>query len=160
MDTVVMTSSIILIIIGGMMFGTLLAQSRLPSILSEYITGLSVPPLVILIAIMVFYLVIGCFMDALSILIITLPIVFPAITALGYDPIWFGILITVTVEVALVSPPYGLNLFMMQAVVPGIKMGDLYRGVTWFLVIDVISLIIFIAVPGIVLWLPNAMWGV
>ncbi len=139
------------------MLGNLLAQSRLPVILTEYISSLSVSPLVILIAIMIFYLIVGCFMDALSILIITLPVVFPTITALGYDPVWFGILITITVEVALVSPPYGLNLFMMQATVPNIRMGDLYRGVIWFIVVDVVSLALFIAFPSIVIWLPGMM---
>jgi C4-dicarboxylate transporter, DctM subunit len=157
METATLTGSIVLIIIGGMMLGNLLAQSRLPVILTEFISDLSVAPVVILIAIMIFYLIIGCFMDALSILIITLPVVFPTIVALGYDPVWFGILITITVEVALVSPPYGLNLFMMQATVPGIRMGDLYRGVVWFIVVDVISLAVFIAFPSIVLWLPNMM---
>jgi tripartite ATP-independent transporter DctM subunit len=157
METATLTGSIVLIIIGGMMLGNLLAQSRLPVILTEFISDLSVAPVVILIAIMIFYLIIGCFMDALSILIITLPVVFPTIVALGYDPVWFGILITITVEVALVSPPYGLNLFMMQATVPGIRMGDLYRGVVWFIVVDVISLVVFIAFPSIVLWLPNMM---
>ena len=106
---------------------------------------------------MIFYLVIGCFLDAISILIITLPIVFPTITALGYDPIWFGVLITITIEVALVSPPYGLNLFMMQATVPNMQMGDLYRGVIWFIVIDIISMAIFIAYPQLVLWLSGMM---
>lgn len=106
---------------------------------------------------MIFYLVIGCFLDAISILIITLPIVFPTITALGYDPIWFGVLITITIEVALVSPPYGLNLFMMQATVPNMQMGDLYRGVIWFIVIDIISMALFIAYPQLVLWLPSMM---
>ncbi len=157
METATLTGSIVFIIIGGMMLGNLLAQSRLPVILTEFISNLSVPPLVILIAIMIFYLIVGCFMDALSILIITLPVVFPTIVALGYDPVWFGILITITVEVALVSPPYGLNLFMMQATVPNIQMGDLYRGVIWFIVVDVVSLALFIALPSIVIWLPSMM---
>ncbi len=156
-ETATLTGSIVFIIIGGMMLGSLLAQSRLPVILSSQISELAVSPLVILIAMMIFYLVIGCFLDAISILIITLPIVFPTITALGYDPIWFGVLITITIEVALVSPPYGLNLFMMQATVPNMQMGDLYRGVIWFIVIDIISMALFIAYPQLVLWLPSMM---
>jgi tripartite ATP-independent transporter DctM subunit len=159
LDTVTLTSSIIFIIIGGMMFGTFLAQSRLPVILTEAITSSGLPPLGILIGFMVFYLVIGSFMDSLSVLIITLPIVYPTITALGYDPIWFGILITLNMEVALVSPPYGLNLFILQATVPNLKLATLYRGVIPFIINDVVRMALFIAFPQIVMWLPNMMWG-
>jgi len=140
------------------MFGTLLAQSRLPVLLSEYLAGLNTSPLVILIAIMVFYLIIGCFMDALSVLVITMPIVFPTIMALGFDPIWFGILITFSIEVALVSPPYGLNLFVMQATLRDIKLGELYRGVSWFILMDVIRLAVLVAFPQLALWLPSMMF--
>jgi tripartite ATP-independent transporter DctM subunit len=159
LSTISLTSSILFIIIGGLMFGVLLAQSRLPVVLTQYIADMNVPRLLILIAIMIFYLIVGCFMDALSILIITLPIVFPMIVGLGYDPIWFGILITLTVEVALVSPPYGLNLFVMQASVPDLKLGELYRGVFWFILMDAVFLALLIAFPQIAIWLPNKMMG-
>ncbi|MDD5701403.1 MAG: TRAP transporter large permease subunit [Dehalococcoidales bacterium] len=109
-----------------------------------------------MIAMMIFYIIIGCFLDAISILIITLPIVFPTITA-WVMTLWFGVLITITIEVALVSPPYGLNLYMMQAAVPNMQMGDLYRGVIWFIVIDIISMALFIAYPQLILWLPGMM---
>jgi len=158
-DTVSLTSAVIFIVIGGMMFGVILAQSRLPVLLTEYIAGLNMPPLLVLISIMVFYIIIGCFLDALSILIITMPIVYPLILSLGYDPIWFGILITFSIEMALVTPPYGLNLFVIQATVPDLKLGDLYRGVFWFVLVDLIRLAILIAFPQVALWLPSMMWG-
>lgn len=158
LDTVTLTSSIIFIIICGMTFGSLLAQSRLPVLLTEYIAGLDMPPLAILVAVMVFYFITGMFMDSLTILIITLPMVFPMITAIGYDPIWFGILITLNVEVSLVSPPYGLNLFILQATVPDLRTGVLYRGVTWFIIMDIVRMVILIAFPQLVLWFPNMMW--
>jgi C4-dicarboxylate transporter DctM subunit len=158
LDTVTLTSSVLFIVIGGMMFGVILAQSRLPVLLTEFIAGLNMPPLLILISIMVFYIIIGCFLDALSILIITMPIVYPLILSLGYDPIWFGILITFSIEMALVTPPYGLNLFVIQATVPDLKLGDLYRGVSWFILMDLIRLVILIAFPAVALWLPSMMW--
>jgi len=158
-DTVSLTSSVLFIVIGGMMFGVLLAQSQLPVLLTEYIAGLNMSPMLILISIMVFYIIIGCFLDALSILIITMPIVYPLIISLGFDPIWFGILITFSIEMALVTPPYGLNLFVIQATVPDLKIGDLYRGVSWFLLVDLIRLAILIAFPAVALWLPGMMWG-
>ena len=99
------------------------------------------------------------FLDALSILIITMPIVYPLILSLGYDPIWFGILITFSIEMALVTPPYGLNLFVIQAVVPDLKIGDLYRGVSWFILVDLIRLAVLIAFPAVALWLPSMMWN-
>ena len=127
--------------------------------MSEYIADLNVSPMIILIIIMAFYVILGAFMDALSTLIITIPIVFPAIISLGFDPIWFGVLITITMEVALVSPPYGLNLFMMQATVPGIRMAELYRGVIWFIVFDILTLALMMAFPQLSLWLPGMMMG-
>ena len=142
-----------------MMFGSFLAQSRVPVILSDMVTGLSVHPVVIIIAIMLLYFIAGMFMDSLSILIITLPIVFPTVTGLGYDPIWFGILVTLNIEVSLFSPPYGLNLFVMKATVPGLNMGDLYRGTIWFIIMDFVRTAILIAFPAVVLWLPNMMMG-
>jgi C4-dicarboxylate transporter, DctM subunit len=159
LDTVSLTSSIILIIIGGMMFGTFLAQSRLPTMLTEAIVAANLSPLGVMIAVMVFYLIIGSFMDSLSVLIITLPIVYPLVTSLGWDPIWFGIIITLNIEVSLVSPPYGLNLFILQATVPDLKMSVLYKGVMPFILNDIVRMALFIAFPQIVLWLPNLMWG-
>lgn len=159
LESVTLTCSIVLIIIGGMMFGSFLAQSRVPVILSDIVTGLSVHPVVIIIAIMFLYFIAGMFMDSLSILIITLPVVFPTVTGLGYDPIWFGILVTLNIEVSLFSPPYGLNLFVMKATVPGLNMGELYRGTIWFLMMDFVRTVILIAFPAIVLWLPNMMMG-
>jgi C4-dicarboxylate transporter, DctM subunit len=159
LDTVILTSGIIFIIIGGMMFGTFLAQSRLPTMISESIAAANLSPVGVMVAVMIFYLIIGSFMDSLSVLIITLPIVFPMVTSLGWDPIWFGIMITLNIEVSLVSPPYGLNLFILQATVPDLKLGTLYKGVMPFIINDVARMALFIAFPQIILWLPNLMWS-
>jgi C4-dicarboxylate transporter, DctM subunit len=159
LDTVSLTSAIIFIIIGGMMFGTFLAQSRLPTMLTETIAAANLSPLGVMIAVMIFYLIIGSFMDSLSVLIITLPIVFPMVTSLGWDPIWFGIMITLNIEVSLVSPPYGLNLFILKATVPDLSMGVLYKGVLPFILNDIARMALFIAFPQIILWLPNLMWS-
>ena len=158
LDTVSLTSSIIFIIIGGMMFGTFLAQSRLPTMLTEAISNAHLSALGVMIAVMVFYLIIGSFMDSLSVLIITIPIVYPLVTSLGWDPIWFGIMITLNIEVSLVSPPYGLNLFILQATVPNLKLNVLYKGVMPFIINDIARMALFIAFPQIILWLPNLMW--
>jgi len=124
LDTVSLTSSIIFIIIGGMMFGTFLAQSRLPTMLTEAISNAHLSALGVMIAVMVFYLIIGSFMDSLSVLIITIPIVYPLVTSLGWDPIWFGIMMLIALEAGLITPPFGVTLFVPECCdVGGLELG-------------------------------------
>jgi TRAP-type C4-dicarboxylate transport system permease large subunit len=90
-------------------------------------------------------------------LVITLPIVFPIILRLGFDPIWFGVLVVQTVEIALISPPYGMNLFVLKGMLPDTTLGEIYRSVVWFIAPLVVTLAIYIAFPQVCLWLPNMM---
>ncbi len=111
----------------------------------------------LLILIMILYLWIGTFMDFLPALFMTLPVVFPIIMKLGFDPIWFGVLITHLDEMSLITPPFGLNLFVMKGTVPDAQMSDIIKGVTPFIIVDLITLAIYIAFPQISLFLPNLM---
>ena len=153
------TSVILFILVGGMIFGTMISITRMPVLISEWVVGLEVQPLIIIIGIMIIYFILGCFMDSLSIMIITLPIIYPVVINLGFDPIWFGVLQVQNLEISTVTPPYGMNLFIMKGILPGTSMGEIIRGSMWFIVPMIISMAIYIAFPQVTTWLPNLMSG-
>jgi C4-dicarboxylate transporter, DctM subunit len=105
------------------------------------------------------YIVLGCLMDALAMIILTVPIVFPAIQALGFDPIWFGIIIVMTVELGLIHPPVGMNVFVIKSVVKDVSFATIFKGVIPFVLTDLVRLVILIAFPMLALWLPQHMAG-
>jgi C4-dicarboxylate transporter DctM subunit len=105
----------------------------------------------------VMYLVLGCLMDSLAMIILTVPIIFPVIKELGFDPIWFGIIIVMTVELGLIHPPVGMIVFVIKSVVQDVTFATIFRGVIPFIITDLIRLVILIAFPIIALWLPSHM---
>ena len=105
--------------------------------------------------IMVMYLVLGCLMDAMAMIILTVPIIFPVITQLGFDPIWFGIIIVMTVELGLIHPPVGMNVFVIKSVVQDVSFTTIFKGVLPFVATDILRLVILISFPMIALWLPS-----
>ena len=107
--------------------------------------------------IMLMYLVLGCLMDALAMIILTVPIVFPVIVALGFDPIWFGVIIVMTVELGLIHPPVGMNIFVIKSVVEDVKISTIFYGVLPFIITDILRLILLVAFPILAMWLPSHM---
>jgi C4-dicarboxylate transporter, DctM subunit len=105
------------------------------------------------------YLVLGCLMDAMAMIILTVPIIFPVIMHLGFDPIWFGVIVVMTVELGLISPPIGMNVFVIKSVVKDVSFSTIFRGVMPFVVTDLVRLVILIAFPILALWLPQRMAG-
>ena len=115
----------------------------------------------ILIAIQVVYLILGCLLDPIGIIMITTPVFLPIILELGFDPVWFGVLFVVNMEVGFLTPPFGVNLFYMKAIVPkDITMGDIYRSIIPFVILQLIGLVICMVFPQIILWLPNTIFGI
>jgi TRAP-type C4-dicarboxylate transport system permease large subunit len=108
---------------------------------------------------MVMYLVLGCLMDAMAMIILTVPIIFPVVMHLGFDPIWFGVIIVMTVELGLIHPPVGMNVFVIKSVVKDVSFSTIFRGVLPFVATDLIRLVILIAFPILALWLPQRMAG-
>jgi TRAP-type C4-dicarboxylate transport system permease large subunit len=106
---------------------------------------------------MLMYLVLGCLMDALAMIILTVPIVFPVIKELGFDPIWFGVIIVMTVELGLIHPPVGMNIFVIKSVIDDVRISTIFYGVLPFIVTDLIRLVILIAFPVLATWLPSHM---
>lgn len=150
---------IITIIWGILILVRFLGFSDLPNVIKELILGLDVNRYWILLAILLLYGVLGMFMDAIGMLLLTLPLVQPLIIALGFDPIWFGIIVVKMVEICLITPPIGLNCFVVAGVRPDIPLSSIFKGIWWFFVCDVLTVALFVAFPGIVLWLPNQMLG-
>jgi C4-dicarboxylate transporter DctM subunit len=153
------TGMIFLIIAGAFMFGYFLTITRIPTMVSEFITGLPFSPIIILIGVMMMYLVIGTFADMIAALFITMPIIFPAIEKLGFDPIWFGVLMVMQCEIALITPPFGLSLFIVKGVVKDVALNDVIKGILPFFIVDLIVLALYIAFPQIALFLPQRMMG-
>jgi TRAP-type C4-dicarboxylate transport system permease large subunit len=105
------------------------------------------------------YLVLGCLMDAMAMVILTVPIVFPVVTALGFDPIWFGIIIVMTVELGLIHPPVGMNVFVIKSVIKDVNMSTIFVGVLPFVITDLVRLVILVLFPLLATWLPHRMIG-
>jgi len=150
-------AAVFTVLIGALLFGYFLTITQTPQKLTEFLTGLGLGPYGVLALIMVMYLLLGCLMDAMAMIILTVPIIFPVITHLGFDPIWFGVIIVMTVELGLISPPVGMNVFVIKSVIHDASFSTIFRGVMPFVVTDLIRLVILIAFPMLALWLPARM---
>ncbi len=162
-----LTVMIFTLIWGVFIFVRFLGYTGLPSAFADWILTLEVAPIMIIICILLAYSVLGMFMDAIGMLILTLPVVFPAVVGLGYDPIWFGVIVVKMAEICLITPPIGLNCFVVAGVSREltsesgqslvIPLQDVYRGVGPFFVADIVTVAILVAFPDLVLWLPDTM---
>jgi tripartite ATP-independent transporter DctM subunit len=157
LDTVQTTAMIFMVIWGVMVFVRFLAFTGLPNSVANSISDLDVPRWVILMAIIVMYLLLGMILDGLGMMLLTLPVVFPTIVALGYDPIWFGILLVKLIEVGVVTPPVGLNCYVVNGIRPDIPLQSVFRGVAPFLVGEMFIIGVIVAFPDLILLIPNMM---
>jgi len=156
-DSAGIAAKILFILVGGMLFGQMISVTRLPNMLTEWVVGLEVAPIMIILAIMLVYFILGMFVDALTSMIITLPIIYPIVIGLGYDPLWYGVLMVQNIEIACVTPPYGMNLFIIKGMLPDTSMGTIIRGSVPFLIPLLLTMAVYIAFPQVVLWLPSLM---
>src|SRR5579872_2789313 len=150
-------AAVFTVLIGALLFGYFLTVTQTPQKVTEFLTSLGVGPYGALALIMLMYLALGCLMDAMAMIILTVPIVFPVVTAMGFDPIWFGVIIVMTVELGLIHPPVGMNVFVIKSVVKDVKFSTIFAGVAPFIVADILRLIILIAFPVIATFLPSRM---
>ncbi|QQS13779.1 MAG: TRAP transporter large permease [Rhodospirillales bacterium] len=156
-ETVRTTASVFTILIGALLFGYFLTITQTPQKATEFLTGLGLGRYGVLLLIMLMYLVLGCIMDAMAMIILTIPIVFPVIKALGFDPIWFGVIIVMTVELGLIHPPVGMNVFVIKSVVKDVKISTIFYGVLPFVAADILRLGVLIAFPILATFLPSHM---
>ena len=155
LETAKLTVMIFAIIWGILIFVRFLGFAGLPERFSEWVVSLPVPPTVIMLGILVVYLVLGCFMDAIGMMLLTLPVVYPAVIKLGYDPIWFGIIVVKMCGVCLLTPPIGLNCFVVAAVGRDIPLATCSAARLPFVIADFIAIGIFLAWPETMTWLPD-----
>jgi len=154
-DSITTTVSLMMILIGSFLFANLVNVARLPQDLVAFIEALNVPPLMIIFIIIGIYVVLGCVLESISMMLLTVPVFFPLINSLGYDPIWFGVLVVVVVEISLITPPVGLNVFVLNAVLREVSVAQIFRGVVPFIMADVVRVLLVVFVPAISLALPN-----
>ena len=151
------TAMLFLILIGALVFADFVNITSMPSELKDFIARLQISPVTVVAVIMVIYVLLGTAMEELSMILLTVPVFFPLIVHLGLDPIWFGVLIVVVVEIGLISPPVGMNLFVLKTLLPQVSTGTVFRGVLPFFTVDCVRLAILIAFPVISTYLPSLM---
>jgi len=159
LESAKLTVMIFSIIWGVLIFVRFLGFAGLPEAFARWVVSLDMPPIVVMICILLFYVILGMFMDAIGMLLLTLPVVYPAVIALGYDPIWFGIIVVKMAEICLITPPIGLNCFVVNGVRPDIPLTTVFRGILPFFLADVVTVGLFLAFPEIILWVPRMMMG-
>ena len=155
LDTLKISCMVFMLITGAIIFGRFLAVTRLPFIVAEFASGLPVSPYIILSVILFIYLLGGCFMDALGFLVLTIPIFFPLGVALGFDPIWYAIILTVVTTMGGYTPPVGVNMYIVKALAPEISFGTIFRSASFFFLACITCIIILIIFPQITLLIPN-----
>ena len=151
------TAMLFTLLIAATLFANFVNFTSMPGDLKELITGSGLSPTLVVVAMMLIYVVLGTVMEELTMVLLTIPLFFPIVTALGYDPVWFGVLIVMVVQIGLVSPPVGMNMFVLNALLPGVGLGAIYRGCWPFVLVLVFMLALLIAFPSLSLWLPSLM---
>ena len=151
------TAMLFMILIGAMIFTNFINFTTMPGDLRDFVLQFSPHPVMVVVVMMGIYLALGMVMEELAIVLLTIPVFFPVITGLGFDPVWFGILIVTIVEIGMISPPVGLGLFVLNSLLPDVKLTTIYKGVWPFVAADIVRLGILIAAPSVALWLPSLM---
>lgn len=157
LDAAVMTATLLFVLIGALLFSNVVVFSGFSAQLAQIIQSLDVAPILVIVAIVMIYLVLGCIFDSLAMMLLTVPLFAPIVAGFGYDLVWFGIVVVVSIEFGMISPPIGMNLFIIRSLNPTVALGTIYRGIVPFLVADVVRLMLLILVPAIALIVPLTM---
>ncbi|MEP1571175.1 TRAP transporter large permease [Roseibium album] len=156
-ETAMTTAGLFAVLIGAWIFSNFVNVAGLPAALSNLVTAYDLPPWMVMCIILLIYIALGCVFESLSMLLLTVPIFFPIVMGLGYDPIWFGVIVVVVTEISLITPPVGLNVFVLRAVVRDVPTATIFKGVTPFWMVDIVRLLLLLSLPALVLFLPNQM---
>lgn len=155
LETVKTTAMLFAVLIGALTLNNLMVFSTFAANLSSFVSGLQMSPMLIMSVILLIYLVLGCFLDSLAMILLTVPIFFPIVTGIGYDPVWFGVIVVMVVELGLITPPIGMNVFVIKGMAPDVKLSDIYAGVMPFVAAQILLIVIVFLLPAIILWLPE-----
>jgi tripartite ATP-independent transporter DctM subunit len=161
-ETLRTSCMVLMLIAGAVIFGKFLAVTRIPFDLADWVGGLNLPPVIIIAIIMGIYFLGGCFMDALAFVTLTVPIFYPVVMSLGYDPIWFGVIIVMVTEMGVITPPVGINVYVVfgvaKTIIGGVPLESIFKGIIPFLIAVIVGTIILMIFPQIILYLPNLMY--
>jgi len=154
-DALRITCMVMVIVTGATIFGHFMAVTKIPFILADWVVGLPLPTTAIMGVIVLIYLIGGCFMDALALITLTIPILYPVVLALGFDPIWFGVIIVLVTEMGVITPPVGVNVYVIKGIAKDVPLETIFKGILPFLVALIVAISILMAFPQIATFLPN-----
>ncbi len=157
-ETLRTSCMILLLVAGAVVFGHFLAVTRIPFELASWVAALKLPSWAIVLVIVLVYLIGGCFIDALALTMLTIPIFYPVITNLGYDPIWFGVIIVLVTQMGVITPPVGINVYVVNGIDKSIPLEDIFVGSMPFLIALIVGTVLMVVFPGPIVWLPNLMY--
>lgn len=157
-ETVLVSAALFFILIGALYFSHLVTLSGFSYEIVEWLEGLNATPIMVLLGILAIYLLLGCIMDSMAMIVLTVPIFFPLVTGLGFHPVWFGIIVVVVSEISFITPPIGINIFVLRSNQPDLSIATIYRGVTPFWISDLFRLAVLTAFPALSLWLPSLLF--
>lgn len=156
-DGLVASCMVLTIIACAIIFGHFLAVSNIPSVLTEWVLSLNLPPIGVFLLIMIIYIIGGCFIDALPLILLTLPLFYPIIVKVGYDPIWFGVIVVLLVGIGLLTPPVGVNAYVVKGMVPDVPLETIFKGTNFFLIALVLEVFLLLVLPKLATFLPSFM---
>ncbi|ADZ71592.1 TRAP transporter large permease [Polymorphum gilvum] len=157
LETARTTAMLMAVLVGALIFSNFVNVAGVPSAVVQFINGFGLSPMGVILLLIVFYLVLGAVFDSLAMILLTVPVFFPLVVGLGFDPIWFGILVVVVVEISLITPPIGMNIFVIRTVLHNVKTTEIYKGILPFIAADFIRLALIVLLPWLVLYLPQQM---
>lgn len=158
-NTVAICGVLFVIVFGANLFSFFMVQTQLPNLLAQGAHAYNLSGPAVMTLVIAAYIAFGCFLEGIGMVLITVPVFLPLVKQFGYDPVWFGVIVVIVVEVGLIHPPVGLNLFVIQAHAPDIKITAIYRGIVPFLIAPLVLIVLMFLFPGIALWLPKLLYG-
>ncbi len=158
-NSVIVSGVLLLIVMGANLFSFFIVQTHLPELLLQTARAFNMSGVAVMVMIILGYILLGCFLEGIGMVLITVPVFQPIIVKFGYDPVWFAIIVVIMVEVGLIHPPVGMNLFVIQAQAPDVKISAIYRGIVPFLIAPFILIVMLFLFPDIALWLPRLFYG-
>ncbi|MEE2971391.1 MAG: TRAP transporter large permease [Pseudomonadota bacterium] len=151
------TATLMTLLIGSLLFTNFVNVSRLPNVLADWFVTVDIPPLGVVVICVAIYIVLGCILESISMMLLTVPVFYPVMQTLGLDLVWFGIVVVVVIEISLITPPIGLNVFVLNAMLPDVKLTEIFRGVLPFVAADIVRVALIIFIPALSLYLPSFM---
>jgi tripartite ATP-independent transporter DctM subunit len=157
LDSARTTAMLFVVLNGALIFTDFITVSGTPTLVVDFLKGLAIPPLGVMGLILVMYIILGCLMDGLAMMLLTVPILFPIVQDMGFDLVWFGIIVVVVLEIGLITPPIGVNIFVLRSMLPEVSASTMFKGIVPFFMADMVRLAVLVLFPGFVLFLPNLM---